>query len=146
MNFTTAVMLLNQNISAIHTIYEEETEQRRQPRTTFKTLDTTIQVGDFVVIPTDTRHKMTVVKVVGVDVDVDFESQTPVQWVISKVNMDAHNTILSEEQKWIETIKASEKRRKREELKKNMLEMFHEDGIEQLAIANMGSSEQEKEV
>ncbi len=137
MNYSTAVMLLNQNIRAIHTVYEEETETRKQPRTTFKTLDTTIEVGDLVVIPTDTRHKMTVVKVVGVDVDVDFESTTPVQWVISKVATDAHKTILSEEQKWIETIKASEKR---EEFKKNMLEMFQEDGIEQLAIANMGAS------
>lgn len=140
MNYTTAVMLINDNIRAVNGIYEVEIDGRKQPRTMFKTLDKTVKVGDLVVVPTDTRHNMTVVKITEVDIDVNFEDQTPVKWVISKVYQDEYDGILLEEQKWIEAIKESEKRRKREELKKNMLEMYREDGIEKLPIANMGTA------
>lgn len=139
MNYSTAVMLINQNIRAIKTIYEPDTNTHKQTRTTFKTLDNSIAVGDYVVVPTDTRHGKTVVLVTEVDVDVDFESSVVVEWVIDKISTEQNQKILDEEVKWIEALKASEKRRKREEIKKSMLEMYQDDGIEKLPIANMQS-------
>lgn len=143
MNYSTAVMLINQNIRAVKTVYEKDViGGTKYPRVIFKTLDKTIKPGDFVVVPTETRHGMTVVMVDEVDVDVDFESTTQVKWIVSKVLTDEHQNILGEEGKWIEALKASEKRRKREEIKKNMLEMYEDDGIAKLPIANMsGGSE-----
>ena len=56
----------------------------------FKTVDPDIQVGDVVVIPTDTRHKATCVKVVAVDIDIDIESNEPIKWIIDRVDMEGY--------------------------------------------------------
>lgn len=141
MNYSTAVMLINPNIRAIKTNYEPDVAGRPpQERIIFKTLDKSIKKGDCVVVPTDTRHKLTVVLVDEVDVEVDFDAGKEIKWVVSKFTTEDHARILSEEAKWIETLKASEKRKKREEIKKNMLEMYSEDGIDKLPIANMSDT------
>lgn len=139
MNYSTAVMLINQNIRAIKTIYEPDViTSRPQERYIFKTLDNSIKKGDFVVVPTDTRHKLTVVLVDEVDVEVDFESDVEIKWVVSRVSIEESKKVLLEETKWIEALKDSEKRRKREEIKKNMLAMYDgEKTMESLPIANM---------
>lgn len=67
MNYTTAVFLINKNVRAVMCNYEPDAEHKT---TMFKTLDTAIRVGDFVIVPTKTRHGMTVSKIVEVDVDV----------------------------------------------------------------------------
>ena len=108
-----------------------------KPYTLYKTLDPSLKVGDFVIVPTDSRHKMTVARVEAVDADVDFESPTEVKWIVARINKEENDNILAEEKKWIETLKQSEKRRKREEIKKNMLAMYEDDGIDKLAIAHM---------
>lgn len=137
MNYSSAVMLINDKIRAVKAIYENENENPNQPQPVFKTLDSSISVGDLVVVPTDTRHKMTVVKVVEVDSEVDFESPVLIKWIIARVPVEGHDLILSEENKWIEALKASEKRRKREEIKSSMLAMYADDGIEKIGIANI---------
>lgn len=154
MNYSTAVMLINTNIRAIKVIYEPETDDqipqrvkdtgkkpiKGQIRYVLKTLDKNIQAGDYVVVPTTTRHGLTVVLVDEVDVEVDFDSAAEIKWVISRIDLSDSKTIAAEEIKWIDALKASEKRRKREEIKKNLLDMYKDDGIEKLAIANMGSA------
>lgn len=143
MNYSTAVMLINPNIRAIKTIYKPDAihtngkSQMNEPRVIYKTLDKDIKKGDLVVVETHTRHGMTAVLVEEVDVDVDFESDIQVCWVVDKVNTGQLKTIQTEEGKWIDALKASEKRRKREEIKKNMLAMYDDAGIEKLAIASL---------
>lgn len=145
MNYSTAVMLINPNIRAISTLYQPDVTHndgsilKKAVRTIFKTLDQSIKKGDFVVVPTNTRHGATVVLVEDVDVEVDFESSTEIHWVIDRVSKEGHTKVLSEEGKWIEALKASEKRRKREEIKRNMLAMYDDDGIQQLPIASLGA-------
>lgn len=140
MNYSTAVMLINTNIRAIKVTYELDTDKLRQQRYTYKTLDASIKVGDYVIVPTETRHNMTVCRVEEVDVDVDFEDSTEIKWIVDRVNKGDHDNILKEESKWIEALKQSEKRRKREEIKKSMLEMYQDEGIEKLPIANMAAA------
>lgn len=142
MNYSTAVMLINPNIRAIKTTYEPDyTDGRgvvvKKDRIIFKTLDTSIKKGDLVIVPSGTRHKNTVVLVDEVDVEVDFESETQIGWIIDRVDMANANTVAAEETKWIEQIKAAEKRRKREELKKSMIDMYQDSGIDKLPIAHM---------
>lgn len=117
MNYTTAVFLINKHVRAIMATYEAEDGAKR---TMFKTLDDSVKVGDFVTVPTDTRHKMTVVKVVECDVDVDFDSATQVQWVIGEVDRAAYERTLAEEAQAIQAIKSAETQRKRDELRKTM--------------------------
>lgn len=145
MNYSTAVMLINPNIRAIKTIYKPDAlrgdgkSQMNEPRVIYKTLDTTIKKGDLVVVETHTRHGMTAVLVEEVDIEVDFESDVVVRWVVDKVDTAGLKAIQAEEGKWIDALKASEKRRKREEIKKNMLAMYDDAGIEKLAIASIGA-------
>lgn len=138
MNYSTAVMLINDNIRAVRVSYEVKQDGIGiRPFVMFKTLDHTINVGDMVVVPTDTRHKKTVVRVEEVDAEVDFESDIPVQWVVGKVESDDFNNILIEEQKWIDQFKAAEKHSKKKELKKKVFEFVDEESMEKLKISNM---------
>lgn len=118
MNYSTAVFLINDRVRAIHCTYEAG---ENQPRTLFKTFDATIKEGDFVVVPTNTRHLMTVVKVVAVDVEFDIETSAKVDWVISRLDLAPHWETLAQEQEAIRTIQSAEKNRKREELRKSVL-------------------------
>lgn len=143
MNYTTAVMLINPNIRAIKAIYEPDvTDQygkviKTGQRYIFKTLDTNIQKGDLIVVPTTTRHGFTVVKVEEVDIEIDFESSIELKWVVDRVCVSGYSNVQVEESKWIDALKASEKRAKREEIKKKMLDMYKDDNIEKMAIAQM---------
>ena len=131
MNYTTAVFLINKHVRAVAGTYEAEDNAKR---TTFKTLDETLAVGDFVIVPTDTRHKMTIVKIVETDIDIDFDSPAPVHWVIGRIDAKPYAEMLAHENQAINAIKAAELRKKRDDLRKTML-AEHLDAIKALPIA-----------
>lgn len=118
MNYSTAVFLINDSVRAIACTYEAGDTA---PRTIFKTFDQSIKVDDFVMVPTDTRHKMTVCKVVAVDVEPDLESGIQMNWIVGIVDRAGFENILEQEQVAIDAMKAAEKNRRREELRKSML-------------------------
>ena len=137
-NYSTAVMLFNPNIRAIKVSYETKEENKNRAFYTYKTLDETIQVGDYVVVPTDTRHGMTVCKVEEVDIEIDFEDNTQIKWLVDRVASESYEKILEDEKVWIDQMKAAQKRKQREELKKSMMEMYQDEGLEKASIVNMG--------
>jgi hypothetical protein len=142
MNYSSAVMLINQNIRAVKVSYDLNAQGTPQGLYAFKTLDQTIDIGDIVIVPTTTRHNFTCVRVEEIDIDVDFESPTIWNWIVGRPDMAAYDNILNEEKKWIDTLKAAEKRRKREELKKSMFDLYEnpETDFNGLAITNMTGS------
>lgn len=117
-NQSTAVFLINESTRAILATYEAEDHA---PRTMFKTFDQDIDVGDLIVVPTGTRHRMTICKVVETDVDVDFTSNTPVEWVISKVDTSEYEEVAKREKEALKTIRSAEKNREREKLREALL-------------------------
>lgn len=133
MNYSTAVFLINNKVRAVKCTYEAEANA---PKTLFKTFDETIKVDDFVIVPTNTRHKMTICKVVEVDVDVDFDSSTQVEWVVGTVERANYEEMLAQEAAAIQAIKAAELRKKREDLRDSMLKN-HMAEIAALPIADM---------
>jgi len=137
MNYSTAILLINPHVRVIEAIYEPDTESRKSPRIFFKTLDPTISVDDYVLVPTETRHKMTVNKVVAVDVDIDPDSGANVQWVISTVDRTAYENTLKEEKRALDMIKASEKTAQRKALRDKMLAHVDEAQLAALQIARM---------
>lgn len=118
MNYSTAVFLLNDNIRAIAATYEATDTA---PRTVFKTFDQSIKKDDFILVPTDTRHKMTVCKVVDDNVEIDLETSTHIAWVIGVVDTAEFKRMTQMEETAIETIKSAEKNRRREELRKSLM-------------------------
>lgn len=131
MNYSTAVFLINKYVRAVLGTYEAEDSAKR---TLFKTLDETIKVGDFVIVPTDTRHKMTVVKIVETDVDVDFDSTATVHWVIGRIDQEPYQKMLADEQQAIQVIKSAELRKKRDDLRAAMF-ADHVETLKALPIA-----------
>lgn len=124
------VFLINDSVRAIKGRYEEGGNE-----TVFKTLDQDIKVDDFVVVQSGTRHGLTVVKVTGVDLDVDLESNIDMLWAVQKVDTAAFAVTLEQEGKAIAAVNAAEKTRKRDELRKSLF-ANHEATISALEIAN----------
>lgn len=118
MNYSTAVFLINKNLRAIMANYDPsqraDADYASIKKVMFKTLDPTIKKDDYVIVPTNTRHGMTVVKVTDTDVNVDFDDATPVNWVIGRVDRTEFEQITKQESEAIETLKRAEftKRRK----------------------------------
>lgn len=138
MNYSTAVMLFNQDIRAVRVSYDPNDLVDKKPRSyLFKTLDPDLKVGDYVTIPTDTRHNLTAARVEEIDSEVDFDSSVEIKWIVSRVPVKEYEGILSDEQEWISQMKKAQNRKKKEDIKKNMIEMYQADGasLETLAIA-----------
>lgn len=140
-NYSTAVMLFNENIRAIAVSYDPVEFERTKQTWVYKTLDQTVSEGDFVVIPTDTRHKFTVVRVEYVDVEVDFEDDTEIKWIGDRVDTCSFDEIKEKENEWIGQMKKAQVRKKKEDLKKSMIDMYADEGITTAAIVHMGSEE-----
>lgn len=129
------VFLINDQVRAIKAKYEDN-----GPAEMFKTFDATLAVGDLAVVQSGTRHMMTVVKVTEVDVDVNFDGATAIQWVVQKIDTPAFDAILAQEGQAISAVQAAELRRKKEELRRTMFK-DHEASIASLALANHGEAD-----
>jgi len=148
-NYSTAVMLFNDSIRVVHTTYYPEKDPitgvplthhngvgriEKNDRVMYKTLDPSIKTGDLVVVPTKTRHGFTVVRVVDTEVEVDFDSDVEVQWIVNRVDTVSYNTILSEEARAIAEMKASQKKAKKAELRQNLETHFKDVELSNLLI------------
>lgn len=140
MNHSTAVFLINDQVRAISCMYEDPEICKNALRYVFKSLDPNIKVGDFVIVPTDTRWKMTVVRVMEVDVEPDLESNIQFQWIIGIVSCADYDLIKMKEESAIEMIKRAEKRQKREELRKALA--LDAEAIAALPISHVAQIEE----
>lgn len=133
------IFVANENVNGLLAIYDHEPADKpgSVKRTFFKTLDHTIKPGDYLVVPSDTRHNMTTVKVVEIDVECDLASLTPVNWVIGKIDRRAYEELVSREGEMLNVIRSAEKKKMREELKATVFADVPEDQIKTLAIAKM---------
>jgi predicted Mrr-cat superfamily restriction endonuclease len=129
MNYSTAVFLVNDKVRAIAVTYEADgydadgrpTTIKAAARYTFKTFDQSIKKGDLVIVPTNTRHKFTICKVVDADLEIDFDADTELKWIAGVFEEDAYKRTLEQETVMLEAIKSAEKNRKREELRKSLM-------------------------
>lgn len=130
------VFLINEAVRAVKCIYESDLVST-PPKTIFKTFDDDIEVDDLVVVQTDTRHGFTVVKVVEVDVEVDFQDKNQdIKWLVGKVDMEQHDDIVKQEQEALETIRKAELRQTRKALSEALME--DNDAVKTLSIASSG--------
>lgn len=123
------VFLINDQARAIEGKYEEHGKVEA-----FKTLDQSIEVDDFIVVQSGTRHEMTVVKVTAVDVDVNFDGPA-YKWAIQKILAKGFAKTLEQEAEAITAVQAAELRRKKAELRKTMF-ADHEESIQHLALTS----------
>jgi hypothetical protein len=136
MNYSTSIFLINNEARAVIGIYEPGDSAKR---VMFKTLDPDIKVGDLVVVPTDTRFKFTVFKILEVDVDVDFDSAVPVDWIAGRFDKVAYEQVVAQEQKSIQVIKQADANHKKEELRAKIFASNSE--LKALEIYSLGVDE-----
>jgi len=118
MNYSTAIFLVSDRVRAISVTYDFGENANR---TIFKSMNRKISVDDYVVIPTDTRHGMTVCKVVDVDVEIDLDQSATIEWIVGVVDTIDFKDIQNQEAEAIAIIKSAEKRRKRDELRESLI-------------------------
>ena len=124
MNYSTAIFLINKGVLAVRVSYDQDKSQPGNPAGNlqiFKTFDTTLAVGDYVIVPTDTRGNMTFCRVEEVGVEVDLESTAQIGWLIGRADRGNYDAIVTDEESAIAAIKSAEKRRRQEELIKSLV-------------------------
>lgn len=140
MNYSTAVFLINpEAVRAMRCAYEVGSREKPAQGYIFKTFDKTLKVDDYVVVPTDTRHGMTVVKIAEVDVDFDIDTEVSMKWIIGPVDTSAYAHTLEMEEIAIAKIKSAEMRKKREDLAEKLFADKRGD-LATLEIANFSRS------
>lgn len=144
MNYTSAIFLINDKVSAVKVSYELNMDGSPKGLYTFKTFDTSLTKGDFVVVPTTTRHGMTICRVEEVGVDIDLTDETTqFKWIVGRVDRTNYDDILRKEASAIATIKNVEIKKQRDELRENLFSAYQEQ-LKQLPLASMGTpTEQE---
>lgn len=137
MNYSTAIFLINDQVRAIKVGYDpESTRPLGQDDRVLKTLDQTIKKDDYVVVPTGTRHGMTVCKVKEVDINLDLDSPVQIEWAIGKVDKDAFDKLVAEEAVAVDTIKSAETRQKRDALRQALFK-DQEEKFKSLALSHV---------
>lgn len=122
MNYSTAIFLVRKDIRAVAVSYEVDGDGKGiKPFTIYKTPDHDLAVGAYVVIPTDTRHGMTVARVEEVDVDLDVDYPGQVKWLVGSVDRGFYDGLITAENEVVATIKSAEKRRRQDELAAKIL-------------------------
>lgn len=139
MNNSAIVFVLNDSVRGVKVSYEPGANTHL-----FKSLDPTIEVGDIVIVPTDTRHNFTCVKVTEVDVDPDLESSLDLKWIVGKADMAAYEEVLKNEKTAIAAVGKAEKARRRRELRESLFKNEEEE-MAGLAIADFTPSAPEAE-
>jgi hypothetical protein len=136
MNYSTAIFLTNKHVRAVNVIYVPEKDgvptdkayTKESNRKMFKTFDKSLKTGDYVLVPSSTRHQMTIAQVAECDVEVPIElheSGRQIGWIICSVPADllaGYAKVLDVEKEGIAMIKNAEKVRKTKELTDKLLE------------------------
>lgn len=134
-NKTTAIFLVAPDaVRAIAVDYENVGGKDPQ-RVICKTLDKTIVAGDYVVVQTESRHKMTVVKVVECDVELDVNTSEKIMWIWGRVDVKEQEQVLRQEQMMLDKIKNAQIRKQRRELRDALLTP---DALDDLAGLTIG--------
>lgn len=134
MNYSTAILLANPALGVITASYEQDENGKAMVGTVLPYKvppGLTLNVGDYVVVPTNTRHKMTVCRVEEIDHELDVDYPKELAWVVDKVEQGRYLSIKAAEESAIQAVKSAEKRARREE----MAEKLKKDNP---AFANLG--------
>lgn len=123
MNYSTLVLLTDdQNIKAIECVFGDSIYDSRYPSSSsvekysskkyiYKTIDSTIQIGDLVVVQCEgvsSIEGFAIAKVVKLDAQIDYHSNTKIKWVVSKIDQEVLNETLAAEEALITQVRKAE--------------------------------------
>lgn len=134
MDASKIVFLINDQVRLIRVSYDTQPLNAEKPTGySFKTLDQSIKVGDYVVVETNTRHGLTVCKVEEVDLDVDFDDGISLKWAFQRVDSANIESIRAAETEAIAAAKRAELKRKRAQLREGIF-AEHSEMLSELSL------------
>ncbi len=113
MHDSRTVFLLDDNVKCVSGKYEVGHSASTEE---FKTAIEGIEVGDYVVVPTNTRQKMTVVRIDEIDIEPDLESDIKMDWVMCKVPKAEYDITMASEKTFVDRTRAAARIRKKKQL------------------------------
>lgn len=90
--------------------------------TEFKTFNPAIRVDDYVVVPSNTRHNMTVCKITAVDVEPTLDTDDKIDWIVGTIDRSNYTDTIKQEGIFIDAVKAAEKASLKKKLRKDFLD------------------------
>lgn len=128
-----------ENVHGVACLYEANRygsrgEELSKP-VVFKTLRDDFKVGDYVLVETETRHQVTVVKVEQLDVEIDLESADWLRWIVSgPFDLKERDALLAQEAAILDRIKAAQNRKRTEKLRADLTGDLTAEELDQLQI------------
>ena len=89
--------------------------------TEFKTFNPTIRVDDYVVVPSSTRHNMTVCKICEVDVEPTLDTDDKIDWIVCTIDRSSYMDTIKQEGIFIDAVKEAEKASLKKKLREDFL-------------------------
>lgn len=136
MNYSTAIFLVNDDVRAVNVTYEPKDPGERGGDYTYKTFDKDLKIDDYVIVPTGTRHGMTVCRVKEINVNIDLNSTVDFKWLVGRVDRSEYDRVLEQEKLVIEAVKVADFETKREELR-NAMTKTRMNALKQLELASI---------
>jgi hypothetical protein len=124
-NKTTAIFLIDRSVRCIAVAYDKTVVGGKVVPTevkSFKSFDSTIEVDDLVVIPTDSRWGFTIGKVVKTDLHVDFDSPEQMRWIASKIDVAEYQQVLAGESGVMDKIADADRAARQQKLAEQLTE------------------------
>lgn len=138
MHDSNRIFLASDTVRAVKGIFETDTNnQPTAKREYFKTFNTTLKVGDLVNVETSTRHGVSVIKIVEIDVDIDIESNEPTRWILGRVETAEYEKFKTMEGDMVSEMKKAELKAKRDDMREKVMGR-HADILANSAIAQIG--------
>lgn len=123
MNLSTAVFLISDEVRAIGVTFDQGNHYRTEEKQyVYKTCDQSVCVGDYVIVPVGASDEYKVAIVRSVDADVNYKSDIQYKWVVSRLDLSEYISLKEREQLAIQEVKRIERRSKREQLRKDLVE------------------------
>ena len=127
------IFLLSDTVRGVRVQYDPKDTNKKGYL--FKSMDESLEEDDLVIIPTDSRHGMTVGKVMGFDDEIDLDMDMELKWILGRVDTQAADSIIEQEQTAITAADRAEKDKRRKELREALMEQTG-GALEKLAITS----------
>jgi hypothetical protein len=109
----------------------------------YKTLDPSIKVDDLVIVQTDNRYSVAVViDLPAAVIDPTVDNGIVYKWIVAKFDDTAFKLLLAQEQKILDTILNAQLRKKRREIRAEIMDGDEE--LKALPLVEMGPVQVEK--
>lgn len=130
------VFLIEESCLCIEATYNENDAPKQ-----FKTFDSSIEIDDYLIVPKDTCHKMTVVKVTKINIHPDIKSDKAMDWVIGKVDRSQFEDTLDRESRFIQKAREGERKREMAQMKADIFGDVPEEELKMLSLSSQDGVE-----